>query len=178
MSDPTRTPRGRRPAAPSRDPSRAASGPPAVRQGSESSSRTQAWFAVVRAYNLCDAVMTARLAALGLRVGEHEVLANLHREPGLTQQQLAGRCFVAKSGVSMLVGRMEGEGLVIREPDALDARLRRLRLSARGAALARRSMAVQAEVIAAMAAPVTAAELGVVDDVMRRVSAQLERLLG
>ena len=52
---------------------------------------TLAWLSVVRVYNLCDAAMTARLAELGLRVGEHEVLANLLRTPGMTQQELAKR---------------------------------------------------------------------------------------
>ena len=66
---------------------------------------TLAWLSVVRVYNLCDAAMATRLAPLGLRVGEHEVLANLLRAPGITQQELAKRCFVAKSGISMMLTR-------------------------------------------------------------------------
>lgn len=50
---------------------------------------TKAWFSVVRAYNLCDVAMNARLSAVGLRMGEHEVLVNLLRSPGMTQQALA-----------------------------------------------------------------------------------------
>jgi DNA-binding MarR family transcriptional regulator len=42
----------------------------------------------------------------GLRVAEYEVLANCTARR-LTQQELARRCFVAKSGISMLVSRME-----------------------------------------------------------------------
>jgi DNA-binding MarR family transcriptional regulator len=44
---------------------------------------------------------------LSLRVTEHEVLANLALMPGMTQQALATRCFVAKSGISMLLTRLE-----------------------------------------------------------------------
>lgn len=137
---------------------------------------TQSWLAVVRAYNLCDAVMTARLAELGLRVGEHEVLANLATAPGITQQDLAARCFVAKSGVSMLLTQMEGKALVARETDASDARVRRLFLTPAGHALAAKTLKVQSEVVAAMAQGSTEPELATVANVMQRVSIRLEAL--
>ena len=104
---------------------------------------TQSWLAVVRAYNLCDAVMTARLAALGVRVAEHEVLANLATAPGITQQALAARCFVAKSGVSMLLSQMEARGWVRREADAADARVKRLQLTPAGQTMAAQTLQVQ-----------------------------------
>ncbi len=137
---------------------------------------TLAWLAVVRAYNLCDSVMAVRLGALGLNVGEHEVLANLATTPGITQQELAIRCFVAKSGVSMLVTRMADQGLVAREGDATDARVKRLFLSASGEALAKKTLRIQAEVVGAMASAVSDGELDQVADVMQRVSLQLESL--
>ncbi len=137
---------------------------------------TQSWLAVVRAYNLCDAVMTARLAALGVRVAEHEVLANLAGAPGITQQALAARCFVAKSGISMLLTQMESRGWVRREADAADARVRRLQLTPAGQALAAQTLQVQSQVVAAMVAGASEAELELVTVVMQRVSAQLEAL--
>ena len=137
---------------------------------------TQSWLAVVRAYNLCEAVMTARLAELGLRVGEHEVLATLATVPGITQQQLAARCFVAKSGVSMLLTQMEGKALVMREADAADARIRRLFLTSAGQALAAKSLKVQFEVVSAMVEGATEAELAAVATVMQRASLRLEAL--
>ena len=150
---------------------------PRTRSRAPSSPRgTLAWLAVVRAYNLCDAVMTARLAELGLRVGEHEVLANLATAPGMTQQELAARCFVAKSGVSVLLAQMEGLGLVRREADASDGRVKRLFLSATGRALAAKTLQVQGAVVAAMAAGATQAELATVAAAMERASVQLEGL--
>lgn len=139
---------------------------------------TATWLSVIRAYNLCDAVMTARLAAIGLRVGEHEVLATLATTPGITQQALAARCFVAKSGVSMLLTAMEAQGLVTRESDAQDARVRRLALTDAGMALAQRSLAVQAEVVATMVADVSDDDLATVARLMEGVSARLEALRG
>jgi DNA-binding MarR family transcriptional regulator len=150
-----------------RNPSRAPSSPHG----------TQSWLAVVRAYNLCDAVMTARLAEFGLRVGEHEVLATLATVPGVTQQALAARCFVAKSGVSMLLSQMEGNGLVVREADPGDARVKRLSLTPAGHALARKTLKLQATVVEAMAEGASEAELATVAEVMQRVSGRLEALL-
>ena len=137
---------------------------------------TLAWLAVVRAYNLCDAVMTARLAAIGLRVGEHEVLATIATTPGITQQALAARCFVAKSGVSMLLTQMEAKGWVRRDSDGADARVRRLTLTEDGMAMAQKCLAVQAERVTAMVAPATEDELETVADTMNRVSVVLEAL--
>ena len=137
---------------------------------------TLAWLAVIRAYNLCDAVMTARLAAIGLRVGEHEVLATIATTPGITQQALAARCFVAKSGVSMLLTQMEAKGWVRRDSDGADARIRRLTLTGDGMAVAQKCLAVQAELVTAMVAPATEDELATVADTMNRVSVVLEAL--
>ena len=137
---------------------------------------TLAWLAVVRAYNLCDTVLAERLDALGLHVNKHEVLANLFTAPGITQQELAMRCFVAKSGISMLLTRMESEGLVLREADPVDARVKRLFLSAAGEALARKTLKIQSDVVGAMAAAVSEAELAMGAEVMKRVSTELESL--
>jgi DNA-binding MarR family transcriptional regulator len=135
-----------------------------------------AWLAVVRTFHQCDAVMAPRLAALGLRVGEHEILVNLLLEPGLTQQQLAQRCFSAKSGVSMLATRLEQAGLLARGADAVDARVWRLSLTAAGLALAKRSHAVQLQVIAAMVAGSSAGELATIRDAMQRAASALAQL--
>ena len=142
-----------------------------------SAAATQSWLAVVRTYHLCDAAMAQRLAAIGLRVAEHEVLLNLLLAPGITQQQLAQRCFVAKSGASMLVTRLEQAGWLRREADAQDARVRRLQLTADGEALARQSQAIQHEVIATMVAGSTAAELATLTEAMQRAAQALQGLL-
>lgn len=134
---------------------------------------TQSWLSVVRAYNLCDAVLSERLAQLGLKLGEHEVLVNLYREPGITQQQLAQRCFSAKSGVSMLVTRMQAARLLRREADPEDARVRRLTLTARGETVAAKALALQQEVVAAMVDGSSEQELALVMQAMQRASVAL-----
>ncbi|HYE40164.1 MAG TPA: MarR family transcriptional regulator [Ramlibacter sp.] len=135
------------------------------------------WLSVVRAYHLCEAVMSSRLAELGVRLGEHEILGNLSSKPGMTQQMLASRCFTAKSHMSALVGQLETRGLVRREPDPKDARAKQLFLTRAGEALARRTGAVQAQVVEAMAASVSPDEMALIDAAMARVSERLEKLL-
>ena len=145
--------------------------------GAESDA-VRSWLSVVRAYNQCDALMAQRLAVLGVRTAEHEVLANLLREPGITQQALAARCFSAKSHISGLLSQMAERGLVQREADPADARAKCLRLTRSGAALARRSGAVQAEIVALMAQALPARDLAQVERSMTRVSQALQLQLG
>lgn len=138
----------------------------------------RSWLSVVRAYHLCDAVLARRMAALGVRVVEHEILANLRRDPGLTQQALAARCFTAKSHLSGLVAELEQRGWLRREVDPADARARRLTLTAEGARVAERTARAQADVVATMAAAITPAELDAVQAAMEAVGARLEAALG
>jgi DNA-binding MarR family transcriptional regulator len=138
---------------------------------------TRSWLSVVRAYNLCDALLARRLGALGVRTAEHEILANLKREPGLSQQTLAARCFTAKSHISGLLTDLEARGWVRREPDPADARAKRLFLTPAGARMAERTAQVQAQVVATMASAITPTELSAVQAAMIAVSAQLEAAL-
>lgn len=135
------------------------------------------WLSVVRAYNLCDALMARRLAALGVRTAEHEILANLLSDPGLTQQALAQRCFTAKSHASALLGALEERGWVRREANPADARSKRLYLTAAGEAMAGRTTAAQAEVVAGMAEDESTADLLAVKAAMARVSDRLQAML-
>ena len=141
-----------------------------------SRSAAEAWFAVVRAYNLCDAAMSARLSELSLRVTEHEVLANLALMPGMTQQELATRCFVAKSGISMLLTRLEERELLRREADGRDQRAKRLYLTGTGETIAKQAMAIQDGIVSAMMAPLTLQEMKAMSEHSARVSEVLETL--
>lgn len=135
------------------------------------------WLSIARTYELCDALMARRLGVLGVRVAEHEILANLRRDPGIAQQTLARRCLNAKSHISALLTVMEGRGWVIREPDPADGRAKQLFLTAAGGRMAAKTVAVQAEVAAAMAASVSPRALTEITAAMRLVSASLQAML-
>ena len=137
----------------------------------------RSWLAVVRAYHLCSELLAQRLAAAGVRMAEHEILVNLLREPGQSQQALAARCFTAKSHVSTLIGELEARGWVRREPDPQDGRVKRLALTAEGVRTAERSAAVQAEVVALMTDGLPADALAQVQAAMTEVSQRLQAAL-
>lgn len=137
---------------------------------------TGTWISVVRTYNECTATLTHLLAPLGVSLLQHEVLMNLFRTPGLTQQQLAGRCFSAKSGISMLVARFEKEGLIQRAPFPKDQRALSLSLTDAGRSLARQVIQVQNDVVSEMAKAYTADDLLLVKDIMDRSSELLQDL--
>ena len=141
------------------------------------SAAVRSWLSVVNAYHLCDTLMARRLAEIGVRTPEHEILANLRRSPGLTQQALASRCFSAKSHISGLLTLLEGRGWLRREPDPTDARAKRLYLEPMGERVAAQTAAVQAAVVAVMVNGETAATLGEVAEAMKRVSARLQAQL-
>jgi DNA-binding MarR family transcriptional regulator len=75
------------------------------------------------------------LAQLGLHLGQPLVLAELYREEGLSQSQLAERMGVERPTVTKVLRGLETAGLVARERDPADTRVQRVRLTERGAAL-------------------------------------------
>jgi DNA-binding MarR family transcriptional regulator len=135
---------------------------------------TEAWLNVVEAYGLCDQLLTERLSKVGVPVAEHDVLMALLRNPGATQQQVAKGCFVAKSGVSMLLLKLESAGLVRREADKTDGRIKRTYLSAKGEKLAIKTLKIQQEIVELMAKPLSDNDLNHVATIMENVSARLK----
>lgn len=135
---------------------------------------TRTWLSVVRAYHLCSELIAARLAIAGVKTSEHEILVNLRRQPGMSQQALAARCFTAKSHISGLLGDLEARGWVSRQPDPADGRVKRLSLTSAGTEMAARTATIQAEVVALMTGGTASAELALVAAAMAEVSHRLE----
>jgi DNA-binding MarR family transcriptional regulator len=133
-----------------------------------------AWVAVARASQLCQRALQKALEPLDLEVAHYDVLANVARDEGLTQQVLARRLLVAKSNVSALLAGLEARGLVVRERDEIDARARRIRLTANGRKLVARAMKLHAKIVEAMMTPVSPADREIVRVAMQRVSEALQ----
>ncbi len=123
---------------------------PEPRDPADARLATEAWLSVVQSYNQCSAALTRRLAPLGLSILQHEMLMNLLRTPGISQQRLAERCFSAKSGISMQVAAFEKDGVIERRVDPNDARARLLDLTPKGRGLAAKALDVQTGIVAAM----------------------------
>jgi DNA-binding MarR family transcriptional regulator len=133
----------------------------------------KAWLSVVQAYNLCDQLLTQRLSRANAPVVEHEILIHLLRKPGSTQQQIALGCFATKSGISMLLSKLEASELIYRVADSRDARIKCVHLTKRGEKLAEQSLKIQAEVVNLMASALTDLELELIFKVMNSVSEKL-----
>lgn len=71
----------------------------------------------------------------GLSGPQFDVLATLHREEGIMQQELAARLLVTKGNVTGVVNRMEALGWIERRPDPDDRRTNRLYLAEQGKVL-------------------------------------------
>ena len=69
--------------------------------------RFRNWIAVARAHQMVEKVLAAHLAPLGVKLAHHDILANICRLPGLTQNELAERLLVGRSNLSMLLPELE-----------------------------------------------------------------------
>jgi DNA-binding MarR family transcriptional regulator len=135
--------------------------------------RFRNWIAVAKVHALVEKAMAAGLAPLALKLPHYDILANVYRFPGLTQQDLANRMLVGRSNLSMLLPELEQRCLVMRVPDNDDRRVRRLSLTAEGRMLTLRALKAHVAVIENMMQVLTADECDALGDAMRRVGHHL-----
>jgi DNA-binding MarR family transcriptional regulator len=145
--------------------------------GEPTAEAVRSWLSVVEAYNLCDALLGRELATVGLRNAEYEILANLLREPGISQQVLAQRCFTAKSHISALLTSMQERGWLRRENHPQDARAKSLYLEPEGQAIAERGKLIQTEVVKVIAQAISPLQMQQVHEAMLSVNAALQAQL-
>lgn len=69
-----------------------------------------------------------RARARGMTRAQWVILARLARQPGISQNELAGICEVEPITIGRLVDRLEARNLVERRPDSTDRRVNRLHL--------------------------------------------------
>ena len=137
----------------------------------------EVWLTIARTYQLCERAISQRVAALGISLAQHDVLANVVHSPGLTQQEIADRLLVARSNVSMLLSSMEKTGLLKRVRDRNDARIRRVFATPRGREIAEVTLAAQAEVVERMISAIEQSELVAIGAAMEKVERALQSML-
>ncbi len=104
-----------------------------------------AWGAVLSGLAAAERALAAELeAAVGLPAAWIEVLFRLHRTPGqvLPTTQLAHEVSFSSGGFTKVMDRLVAAGLVERRPCPSDRRVVYAALTARGRAVAERSLAV------------------------------------
>lgn len=109
--------------------------------------RFKSWIAVGRACQLMQQSLTRALQPLDIKPPHLDILINLFRFEGISQQELARKLLVGRSNVSMLLPQMETRGLIERRADTSDRRVLRLFLTDKGRDLTERAMAIQTNLI-------------------------------
>ncbi|MGX5668523.1 MarR family transcriptional regulator [Rhizobium daejeonense] len=109
--------------------------------------RFKSWIAVGRACQLMQQALTRALVDLDIKPPHLDILVNLFRFEGISQQELARKLLVGRSNMSMLLPQMEKRGLLERRPDPKDKRVLRLYLTEAGRELTSRAMVIQTDII-------------------------------
>lgn len=117
--------------------------------------------------------LEARLRRQGLALGAFPALLHLWDEDGLTQRDLVARLGIEQPTMAATLARMERDGLVTRKTDKADARVQRVRLTAKARALQGPAEAEAAAVNAAALRGLTAAEGAAFLAAIHRVIANL-----
>jgi DNA-binding MarR family transcriptional regulator len=133
-----------------------------------------AWLSVARACQMCQRQLTIVLEPLGLECPHYDVLVNVFREEGLSQQVLARRLLIAKSNVSALLTALERKALIERAKDPADARVRRINLTELGRRITIRGMGDHAKLVAQMMGALTPTEAEIVRVAMGKIAIELE----
>ncbi|WP_199223160.1 MarR family winged helix-turn-helix transcriptional regulator [Oricola cellulosilytica] len=138
--------------------------------------RFRNWVAVARACQLVQQALARELKPLDLKPPHLDIIVNLMRSEGISQQDLAHKLLVGRSNMTMLLPQMEERGLIERRPDQADRRVLRLHLTAQGKALAKRAIAIQSDLIDEVMSVSSPEHCEIIGDAMRRMTAlMLER---
>ncbi|RAX39347.1 MarR family winged helix-turn-helix transcriptional regulator [Rhizobium tropici] len=109
--------------------------------------RFRSWVAVARACQLMQQSLTRALAHLDIKPPHLDILVNLFRFEGISQQELARKLLVGRSNMSMLLPQMENRGLIERRGDKHDKRVLRLYLTEEGRRITEEAMTIQTALI-------------------------------
>lgn len=113
-----------------------------------------------------------------LNPAQGRIIFALWRQDGLTQAELAIRTKLDKSTLTLMLGRLEEAGQILRKTDAADARLRRVHLTARNRKLHETYRAASEEMFRHYYRGLKKAEIAAFESTLRRLIANLEEILG
>ena len=147
--------------------------PAVAPEGPWNNPRFRNWIAVVRTHALCKKAMASGLAPLGLKLANYDTLVNVYRFPGMTQFELSEKLLVGRSNLTMLLPELVKRGLIRRDCDPADRRIRRLYLTPEGEQLTRAGIEVQNRILKRMLAVLSQEECDAVGEMMRRLSKAL-----
>jgi DNA-binding MarR family transcriptional regulator len=97
---------------------------------SDTVSETRIWLRLLACCNIVEAELRGRMREdFGSTLARFDVLAKVAQPPeGPTMSKLSQRLMVTKGNITDVIGRLEGERLVERRRDPVDARVQRVSL--------------------------------------------------
>ena len=131
--------------------------------------RFSSWIAVARACQLMQQSLGRSLAELDIKTPHLDILINLYRFEGLTQQDLARKLLVGRSNITMLLPQLETRGLLRREGDEKDKRILRLALTEAGEALLMQALKVHMALIEKAMSQSTPEQCDMIGEQMRKI---------
>jgi DNA-binding MarR family transcriptional regulator len=131
--------------------------------------RFRNWIAVARACQVVNQRLSRELGALDIKVPHLDILANVYRHEGISQQDLARKLLVGRSNISMLIPQIEKRALIERRPDSDDKRVLRLFLTEKGREITRTALDIELKIIEMSMSTSTTEECNLVGDVMSRM---------
>lgn len=136
--------------------------------------RFKSWISVARACQVMQSALARELAPLDIKPPHLDILVNLFRFEGLSQQELARKLLVGRSNISMTLPQMERRGLIERRGDSRDKRVLRLFLTADGKVLAQQAMEIQTALIDRIMSATPVEECLAIAGTMDRIIAALQ----
>jgi DNA-binding MarR family transcriptional regulator len=114
-----------------------------------------AWLRLVRVFQKIERASAEQFAASGLTAAQFDILAQLGRKEGISQQELADHLLVTKGNISQLIGKMVERDLVFR---CHDGRANALYLTEEGKRLRQETVPAQEARVAAQFRTLTTRE--------------------
>lgn len=102
---------------------------------------------MARACQLMQLTLSRNIAHLDIKTPHLDILINLYRREGISQQELARKLLVGRSNMSMLLPHLEKRGLIERRGDGRDKRVLRLFLTPEGKEITEKAMKIQTALI-------------------------------
>lgn len=133
-----------------------------------------AWLHLMRIHHQVQKREIAHLAQYNLTLPQFDVLAQLAREEGITQQTLADRLLVTKGNVCGLMDRMMEQELVERRADPEDRRAYMLHLTPKGKQLIETVLPAHSRIIADLVGKLAPEKQKQLLDLLRELDRALE----
>jgi DNA-binding MarR family transcriptional regulator len=131
--------------------------------------RFRNWVAVAKASHVVEKAIADALKPLDLKTAQLDMMMNIYRHPGLSQQDLAERLIVGRSNITMLMPALVSRSLVERKGDAKDKRIQRLKLTGQGTALLMQALTIYCALIDKAMSASTPQECDLVGETMLKM---------